>query len=78
MAINPFEVLSAVAQFAAVVGIFFLYQQIRLSRKAAQGQLINDLEKEFVSYYVIFAKLKPGGDRHESASLSREEIGQLA
>ena len=77
MAINPFEVFSAVAQLAGVVGIFFLYQQIRLSRKAAQCQLINDLEKEFVSYYVIFAKLKPGGDWHESASLSREEIGQL-
>ena len=71
------QALSAVAQFAAVLGIFFLYRQIELSRKATQCQLINDLEKEFSSYYSVFAKLKPGGGWHKAAMLSIDDVVQL-
>jgi len=71
------QALSAVAQFAAVVGIFFLYRQIELGRKATQCQLINDLEKEFSSYYSVFAKLKPGGTWRDSATLSNDDVAEL-
>ena len=77
MVISLIQAFSVVAQFAAVIGIFFLYRQIELSRKATQCQLINDLEKEFSSYYSVFAKLKPGGVWHESATLSMEDVVQL-
>ena len=74
---NLIQTLSVVAQIAAVAGIFLLYQQIELSRKATQCQLINDLEKEFSSHNVVFANLKPGGSWFGSAHLSREEIAEL-
>jgi hypothetical protein len=77
MVISLIQAFSVVAQFAAVIGIFFLYRQIELSRKATQCQLINDLEKEFSSYYSVFAKLKPGGVWHDSATLSIDDIVQL-
>lgn len=78
MVISLIQALSAVAAVAAaVLGIFFLHRQIELSRKATQCQFINELEKEFSSYYAVFAKLKPGGDWHEIAELSIENVAQL-
>jgi hypothetical protein len=77
MAIEPIEVLSAITQFAAVIGIFLLYLQIKLSRKATESQLINELEKEFSNYYPVLAKIKPGGAWYSRAELNSEEIAQL-
>lgn len=77
MVVSLIQALSAVAQVAAVIGIFFLYRQIELGRKATQCQLINDLEKEFSGYYSVFAKLKPGGAWHASATLATDDVAQL-
>ena len=77
MAVSLIQVLSAVAQCAAVIGIYFLYRQIQLSRKATECQLINEIEKEFSSYYSVFAKLKPGGAWNERATLSSDDVAQL-
>jgi hypothetical protein len=77
MVVSLIQALAAIAQFAAVVGIYFLYRQIQLSRKATECQLINELEKEFSGFYGVFAKLKPGGAWHESATLSADDVAQL-
>lgn len=71
------QAISVVAQSAAVIGIFLLYRQIELSRKATQCQLINDLEKEFATYYGTFAKLKPGGAWHQGVTLTPDDVVQL-
>ena len=77
MTLDPLQLLSAVAQVAAVIGIFLLYRQIQLGWKATQVQLINELEKEFSNLNAAFIKLKPGGPWYKRANLSIEDVGQL-
>jgi hypothetical protein len=77
MTFNPIQLLSVIAQIAAVVGIFLLYRQIELGRKTTQVQLINELEKEFSNLNAVFAKLKPGGPWCNQADLSIEDVAQL-
>ncbi|MFH0783009.1 MAG: hypothetical protein V2B20_13820 [Pseudomonadota bacterium] len=74
---NLIQLLSAIAQVAAVVGIYLLYRQVELNRKTTQVQLINELEKEFANHNAIFAKIKPGGPWHGLTDLSFEEVAQL-
>jgi len=71
------EVFSAITQLGTVAGIFLLYRQIEMTRKGAESQLINELEKEFAGYYLVFAKIKPNGVWHTSVELNPEEIAQL-
>jgi len=77
MTIELIQLLPIIAQFATVIGIFLLYRQIELNRKATESQLINELEKEFSNHCLIFAKLKPGGAWYVSTNLEGEQIAQL-
>jgi hypothetical protein len=77
MIANLILLLTALAQCATVAGIFLLRHQIELSRRTTEGQLINELEKEFSTYYSVFAKLEPGGAWHGHASLSADDVAPL-
>ena len=71
------ERISAIGQFATVIGIFLLYRQIEFSQRVAESQLINELEKEFSTYNSVFVKIKPGGAWYDKTELSDEDIAQL-
>lgn len=71
------QVVSVVAQLATSASLILLYRQINSSQKATESQLINELEKEFGTYYGVFAKLKPGGEWHDAVTLSNNEVAEL-
>ena len=70
-------IAAQLAQVLTLIGVVFLYLQIQNNRKTTQGQLINDLEKEFTGYYYIYSKLKPSGKWHDFVQLEHDEISDL-
>jgi hypothetical protein len=71
------HIAAQLAQIFTVIGIVLLYRQIQNNRKTTQAQLINDLEREFSSYYSVFSKLKIGGSWYELCQLENREICDL-
>jgi len=70
-------IAAQLAQVLTLIGVVFLYLQIQNNRKTTQGQLINDIEKEFTGYFYIYSKLKPSGKWQDFVQLEHDEISDL-